>query len=120
MLTLTLALPSACNSEQAAVVALGFTQLSWDNLSGQEPQPSSWMYKFWHELTGNEKAAVTLLGYNKTTWDNDSGSEPQPTSIFKRWDKLTACGEDEHDCIPRVSPGWPLPLWLIYAEHYFY
>ena len=93
MLALTLALPSACNSEQAAVVALGFTQVSWDNMSGEEPQPSSWMYKFWDELTDNEKAAVTLLGYSQVSWDNDSGSEPQPASAYKGWSELTSCGE---------------------------
>ena len=91
MLTLTPALPSACNSEQAAAVVLGFTQVSWDDLSGQEPQPWS-MRKSWVELSGNEKSAAVLLGYTQTTWDNDSGSEPQPASAVKNWTDLTACG----------------------------
>ena len=79
----------ACNSEQAAVVVLGYTQVSWDNLSGQEPQPWSWD-KFWNELSVNEKAAIVLLGYDEKTWDNDSGMETQPDK--KSWAELSECG----------------------------
>ena len=89
--TFTFTLPSACNSEQAAAVVLGFTQVSWDDLSGQEPQPWS-MRKSWVELSGNEKSAAVLLGYTQTTWDNDSDLEPQPASAVKNWTDLTACG----------------------------
>ena len=52
-------------------MVLGFTQVSWDNLSGGEPQPKSWD-KFWNELSVNEQAAIVLLGYNEKTWNNDS------------------------------------------------
>ena len=69
---------------------LGYTQVSWDNLSGQEPQPWSG-YKAWYELSLNEQAAVTLLGYTETTWDNESGSERQPASALKGWAELTMC-----------------------------
>ena len=36
---------------------LGYTQVSWDNLSGQEQQPWS-SIKSWASLTDNEKAAA--------------------------------------------------------------
>ena len=84
---------SGCNSEQAAAEALGYTQVSWDNLSGKEKQPSS-IDKHWSELTDKEKAAAVVLGYSATSWDDESGSEPQPASADKHWAELTACGED--------------------------
>ena len=73
---------------------LGFTQVSWDDLSGKEAQPWS-MSKFWRELSVNEKSAAGLLGYTQTAWDNDSGSEPQPLSGVKRWAELTTCSDGE-------------------------
>ena len=54
--------PPGCISEQRAERALGFTQASWDNLSGEENQPSSWK-KYWAELTDKEKAAAVVLEY---------------------------------------------------------
>ena len=83
---------SACNSETAAARALGYNQVSWDNLSGQEDQPSS-AFKTWKLLTDNEKVAAGLLGYTQKTWDNDSGSEPQPGSITKTWAELSTCSD---------------------------
>ena len=83
---------AGCNSEQAAAGALGFTQGSWDNLSGQEKQPTS-SDKYWTALTQHEQAAAIALGYTKTTWDNMSGSEPRPASASKGWSELTSCGE---------------------------
>ena len=83
---------TGCNSEQAAAGVLGFTQVSWDNLSGQEKQPIS-SDKDWAALTQHEQAAAIALGYTKTTWDNMSGSETQPTSTGKAWSELTSCGE---------------------------
>ena len=90
--TLTVSISSACNSEQAAAVVLGFTQVSWDNLSGQLPTD---FFLFWAEMTENQKAAAGLLGYTQTTWDNDSGSEPRPASAFKSWSELTVCNDGE-------------------------
>ena len=95
---------SACNSEKAAVRALGYNQVSWDNLSGQEDQPWS-AFKTWVLLTEHEKAAATLLGYTQTTWDNKSGSEPQPASALKRWSDLIGCGNGEHPSIPPLRPS---------------
>ena len=116
----TRALLSACNSERDAAVLLGFTQVSWDDLSGQEPQPSSWS-KYWDELSANEREAVRLLGYNQKVWDNDSGLEPQPIAFFKSWDELTKCGEGEDVSIPHVSPIFAhihvcLHIWKKYSS----
>ena len=74
--------------------ALGHTQASWDNLSGQEPQPESFSSP-WIYLNPNEKKAALLLGYTQETWDRVSQSEPQPESYYKYWDELTACGESK-------------------------
>ena len=82
---------SDCNSEQNAARVLGYNQVMWDNLSGNETQPASFD-KYWAELTGKERAAAVVLGYEATVWDNESGSEPQPASANKHWAKLTACG----------------------------
>ena len=71
---------------------LGYTQASWDNDSGQEPQPFS-SYKFWASLSDNEKAAAVLLGYTEKSWDNKSGLEAQPASGAKKWVELTVSGE---------------------------
>ena len=82
---------TACNSEQAAAVVLGYNQVSWDNESGREKQP--WAYeKPWIALREDEKAAAALLGYTETIWDNKSGLEAQPASGDKKWAELTACG----------------------------
>ena len=85
---------SACIGEKAAAVVLGFTQVSWDNLSGKEQQPSS-SSKSWAALTEAETAAAVLLGYSQTTWENDSGSEPRPASTSKSWSELTTCATGE-------------------------
>ena len=45
---------------------LGFTQATWDNLSGKEEQPES-TDKSWSKLTDTEKAGARLLGYTKKT-----------------------------------------------------
>ena len=73
---------------------LGYTQVSWDDASGEETQPASGD-KHWANLTETEKVAAMFLGYTGTIWDNDSGSEPQPASAIKHWDELTSCGEIE-------------------------
>ena len=85
---------SECNSEQAGARALGYTQVSWNNLSGRVRQPLSSL-KSWNELNANEKAGAKLLGYTEQSWDNESGDQPQPASGDKFWNELTACGEGE-------------------------
>ena len=75
------------NSEQVAAEVLGYTQVSWENLSGNEPQPSSHK-KSWSELTHSERVAAVLLGYTGKVWDNESGSELQPASAYKSWAEL--------------------------------
>ena len=85
---------------------LGYTQASWDNLSGQEQQPWS-SIKSWASFTDNEKAAAVVLGYSQTTWDNESGSEPQPSSFDKSWAELTACSDGEDNCIRTACPSLP-------------
>ena len=74
---------------------LGYTQASWDNLSGKEQQPWSTI-KYWASLTSIEKAAAALLGYTETNWDNDSGSEPRPSAAFRSWSELGACNDGEN------------------------
>ena len=73
---------------------MGYTHLSWENLSGDELQPWS-SIKSWADLTENEKTAATVLGYTDAIWDNTLGAEPQPLSFYKYWDELTKCGDGE-------------------------
>ena len=81
------------NSEQVAAEVLGYTQVSWENLSGDEPQPSSHK-KSWSELRHSERVAAVLLGYTGKVWDNESGSEPQPASAKKQWSQLSPCADE--------------------------
>ena len=81
---------------------MGYTQVSWDNLSGQEQQPWS-AVKSWNALTDNEKAAGVVLGYTATSWDNESGSEVQPASENKSWAALTACTDGEEFPVTSLS-----------------
>ena len=83
---------SGCNSEQQAAEVLGYTEITWDNGSGKEPQPFS-SEKPWGALTEQEKEAAVILGYTEIIWDDISGSEPQPDSDLKYWSELTVCGE---------------------------
>ena len=71
-------------------MVIGFTQLSWDNESGEEQQPLTGL-QYWAALTDEEKAAGTLLGYTAASWDNLSGSEDQPAVVDKSWAELTSC-----------------------------
>ena len=73
-----------CKDEQKAVGALGFNETTWDNDSGEEPQPGTF-FKHWTELTDKERAAAMVLGYTKPIWN-------QPASIYKYWKELTSCG----------------------------
>lgn len=82
-----------CKSEQAAATVLGYGQVSWDNLSGEELQP--WQAKMpWVSLNSVEKQAAVILGYTQLTWD-DKETEAQPDSFHKTWFKLTECGKSE-------------------------
>ena len=85
--------PSGCVSEQAAAKALGYTQVSWDDESQNERQPS-FAAKSWSQLTVQEKALLEILGYTAKTWDNVSGKEEQPASASKFWSDLIVCGEN--------------------------
>ena len=71
---------------------LGYTELTWDNDSGKEPQPLS-SNKTWGALKEQEKEAAVILGYTEIIWDNLSGFERQPVSALKYWSELTICGE---------------------------
>ena len=84
-----------CVSEQAAVILLGYTEASWDNLLGREQQPWS-SIKYWSSLTPNEKAAAEVLGYTETAWDNGSGLVPQPAAGNKKWAELVSCTNGKH------------------------
>ena len=79
------AFPSGCQSEQEAAKALGYTQITWDNLSGNENEPSI-VDKYWSEMTAQEKAALTVLGFTAKIWDNHSGREELPASWEKSWE----------------------------------
>ena len=96
----------ACEAERAGAIVLGYTQVSWDDLSGETRQPWA-ASKSWRAFTDNEKRAAGLLGYTETTWDNDSGSEPQPASAYKYWVDLTACtdGKGMLTILPIVAVG---------------
>ena len=48
------------NNEKIAARVLGYTETSWDNVSGNEPQPVSY-YKYWDELTKCGDGEDTLL-----------------------------------------------------------
>ena len=90
--TRLLALPSACQSEQAAAAVLGYRQVSWDNESGQERQP--WQSRMiWASMTSVQRRAVVLLGFTQDTWDGRSEPSLRPASYSKKWSELTACGE---------------------------
>ena len=89
--------PPECESEQAAVRALGYTAISWDNVSGKEQQPWSYI-KSWSSLTSSEKAAAEVLGYSQKSWDNDSGFELPPASLYKYWEELTSCPDGKIHC----------------------
>ena len=79
--------------EQAAAKVLGYTQVSWDNISGEEKQPSS-TEKYWDELTEQERAAAITLGYTRPMWDKD---KKLPPAMEKHWAELTtSCGDVHH------------------------
>ena len=115
-MTCMFASPTACRSEQAAVVVLGYTQVTWDNLSGKERVPWS-SIKSWAQLSDNEKEAATLLGYNERSWDNVSGSERPPASVDKGFAELTACSKDENPSNPRSLATYPCFSFLLNLFH---
>ena len=73
-----------CVSERTAAQQLGFTQVSWDDESGKEPQPAS-SSKQWADLTAVEKKAAVALGYSQLSWDY-----PWPAAADKAFAELTA------------------------------
>ena len=90
----------ACRSEQTAARVLGYTPVSWDDLSGGETQPWS-SIKAWAALTEEEKAAAAVLGYMRPTWDNRTRFAPKPVSAMKMWSELSSCADGE-TTVPRV------------------
>ena len=62
------------DAEKTAVVALGYSQLSWDY-----PWPAA-AEKYFADLSAAEQAAAVELGFDATTWDNESGNEPRPVA----------------------------------------
>ena len=85
-----------CVSERTAAQQLGYTQVSWDNDSGKEPQPAS-SSKKWADFTDVEKKAAVVLGYSQLSWDY-----PWPATADKHFAKLTvieqaAAGELGYD-----------------------
>ena len=83
---------AGCQSTQAAAERLGFTQVSWDNVSGQEKQPVI-EEKSWSDMTHDERVAAVALGYTGKAWDNESGKEKQPAYEDQSWTELTTCCE---------------------------
>ena len=82
------AVTTAQLSQQQAATSLGYTQVSWDNASGNEAQPAS-ASKKWADLTAQEKSAATVLGYTASTWSTISATKKTP------WSDLTVTiGED--------------------------
>ena len=97
-----------CVSERAALIVLGFTQVSWDNESGEEQQPLA-SFLSWAALTDEEKAAGTQLGYTATNWDTVVGSTSEPAVANKGWAELTSCPDGEfHPHIPPLVTFPPI------------
>ena len=94
---------SGCESEQDAARMLGFTQVTWDDYTGEERQPAS-LKKFWHMLTAGEKAGALVLGYTRKIWDDRSSEEMRPASHTTHWAELTTCGKQPSYCPLRVRP----------------
>ena len=90
-----------CYNEQEAAAELGYTQATWDNMSGEEPQPAA-ASKSWSEFTDEEKAAGMTLGYSEQSWDGVS----QPASAEKYWAELT---EEEEAAAERL--GYTAQIW---------
>ena len=87
-------------SEKGAARALGYTQVSWDNVYELQPWSS---IKPWIWLTYDEKEAALFLGYSEITWDDKSGLKTKPNLFSKKWKQLTGCGKSEHLCTPRPA-----------------
>ena len=85
---------------------MGYTQVTWDDASGQETEPSS-ADKAWDELTTEEKSAAADLGFTGKTWDNESGKEKQPASEYKTWAELNVCGKFVPSSQARHTSNWP-------------
>ena len=85
-----------------AARTLGYTQASWDNESGNEPQPAA-NDKGWSEFSDKERAAATVLGYTEFTWDNSPPA--MPSSEEKSFaDLTTTCGENVTVLHPSEHP----------------
>ena len=78
-------------SQQQAATSLGYTQASWDNTSGNEPQPASASTK-WTALTAQDRLAATVLGYTEQTWRTVSVMKKTP------WSDLTVTAGADMRC----------------------
>ena len=93
---------SGCQSELNAARMLGYTQVTWDDYTGEERQPAS-LKKFWHMLTAGEKAGANALGYTQKVWDDRSSKEMRPASHTMNWAELTTCGKQPSYCPLRLA-----------------
>ena len=91
-----------------AARALGYTPVSWDDVSGKEVQPSS-SKASWNGLTHDQRVAAVRLGFTGTTWDNKSGKEKQPAPMGKFWAELATCGEEHMRARIRVPCSFEFP-----------
>ena len=79
---------------------MGFTQVSWDNESGKEPQPAS-SSKSWADLTAVEKSAAAVLGYSQPSWD-----DPWPAVPENRFAELTAAQQAAAGALGYDATSW--------------
>ena len=89
-----------CYSEQDAAKVLGFTQSTWDNLSGKEPQPFS-LDKVWDELTNEERAGAEALGYIGLVWD----TQP-PRAARVSWSELSVTEQTAVKVLGYTELSW--------------
>ena len=99
-------------------MALGYTEKTWDNLSGKEPQPAS-ADKWWAQMTDKERAGWTILGYTGKSWDNLSGQEKQPAVSNLYWRQLKPCGEFVHSPLV-VNTSVSLIIWTGTCANFVY
>ena len=94
------------------MIVLGYTKLTWDNDSGSEQKPWSFI-KLWSSLTKTEKDAAKVLGMTKKSWE-----KKRKTGIFaKKWDDMTSCsdGKDPPELKRSLRPAIPTSSHLSFA-----
>ena len=73
-----------------AAEVLGYTQVTWDDVTGRELQPPS-SNTSWYDLTHKERLAAMVFGHTATSWDNEK--EPQPADWDLYWAEMASCGQ---------------------------